>query len=183
MVLPKPNLSYTTYLYIESAPILIVPILCLILGTIVTCLGKKGKNSSYFKNTFLDIVYGPPLAVLTSAPGTERDEKIVYIGKYEISGSVSWCLYCIGMLFVPSSFIVFWDLFVFTESHVCDDLTIDCFSSPSYEIVNNCTDYKHLEVELICFRFTLSFGIGLAAVGGVFTALQLIVKIISRFCI
>ena len=41
MALPKPNLSYTTYLYIESAPILIVPILCLILGIIVTCLEKK----------------------------------------------------------------------------------------------------------------------------------------------
>ena len=84
------------------------------------------------------------------------------------------------MLFIPSSFIVFWDLFVFTESQVCDDLAIDCFSPPSNEIVNNCTDYKDLDVEFICFRFTFSFGIGLAAAGGVFTALQLIVKIISR---
>ncbi|XP_064384552.1 uncharacterized protein LOC135333506 [Halichondria panicea] len=176
MVLPKPNFSYYTYVYIESLPILGVPILVLILGSLFTC--RVCHNDP--KDTFLDIFYGPPLAVLTNTPGTEGNKKKFYIGKYEISRRVSWCLYFIGMLFIPSSFIVFWDLFVFTESQVCDDLAIDCFSPPSHEIVNNCTDYKDLDVEFICFRFTFSFGIGLAAAGGVFTALQLIVKIISR---
>ena len=180
MMLPKPNFSYTTYEYIESLPVLIFPLIFFIVSLFVTCLAEKKYT---VKNVFLDIFYGPPLAVLTSMPGTKSKERKFYIASNEVSGFVSWCLYFIGMLFVPSSFIVFWDLFVFTESHVCDDLTIDCFSSPLYEIVNNCTDYKDLDVEFICFRFTFSFGIGLAAVGGVFTALQIIVKLISRFCI
>ncbi len=73
MVLPKPNFSYTTYVNIESLPIFGVPILVLILGSLFTCIGEKCHKNP--KDTFLDIFYGPPLAVLTNTAERKKKKK------------------------------------------------------------------------------------------------------------
>ncbi len=181
MMLPKPNLGYTTYVAIESLPMLIFPSIYIVACIVAICVEKR-LHKSGFRNYLLDFMFGPQLSVVTFAPTTERGTTL-YVDTTEVSKYVSWSLYLIGILFLPSAFIVFWDVFVFTESHLCDDITIDCFSSLNLEAVKNCTNYKDLDVEFICFEFTFLLGQGVAVVGGVLTGLQYMVRIISRVLI
>ena len=142
-------------------------------------------------NVFVESMFGPPLGVVNSDPPINEGRHMLYIGRQKVPFEVALSLTILGLLMVSHLSAIFWDIFLLEEytgtTSICDDLVIDCFvhhdnnasATDMYDLVTNCTMYEDTDIEFICFKFVFSFGTALAAVGGLFQGLRIVIKIIS----
>ena len=198
---PKPNLTYDQYLHLEVLlpllfpvifPLVLVVILviCVILAVALSICGCSNRAMKVLKVPQKSIVlllgtlFGPPFG-LFSYESASITRGTFYIGKKKVPMIVIVFLGVLSLTFINSLFVVFWELFLLDESYVCDDKTIDCFlrsevaNKSLFDPVPNCSLFDGLDVEFICYRFSFSIGVGLAGLGGLFSALKGIVKAIS----
>ena len=200
----KPNLSLEAYQILDSVPLYLVPILLslFLLLPLVTILllpiklewaMKVFSAMNSFYHSITTAIFGPPSGVINFEQARSTSSHTTYIGRRKVKKITHALLAGFGLSFLLNIAIVFWDIFLFTESYTCDD-SLDCFAvginfinesgnisavGISYTPVSNCSADEDESLAIICYEFTFSFGTGLAAVGGMYSALQIIPKIIS----
>ena len=198
----KPNLSFEVYGVLEYLPILIACFAIMILVCFLQCLqycatvGSEGATNIisfiYEKLCKLSkVVFGPPAGLFDKQKGSSS--KDVYINGKPVPNCV---LFILGGFMINFGFMaafLFWDIFLIQGSSACDD-DIDCFISSISTVngsevytndpISDCsefTDNKNITIK--CYRFVYQFGTGLAAVGGLITAVKILMKLISAIFI
>lgn len=199
MATEKPNFAYKDYLFIELILPLFVPMLVINIGELALPIGmivvtKHNHCLATAKgicNKILLKIFGSPIGILNSIRVDHDNVDSFFIGTNEVPETIYCGLILLMVIFLHNSCVVFWDYFLLQESFTCDDKTIDCFitqgneatNASSYELVKNCSLYEDVDVEFICFRFTFSIKAGLAAVGILFSAFKIKVKVVSAIAL
>lgn len=198
----KPNYSQLTYEIFNLLPTLIlfscvftVLISCLI--GIVCCLRFNKKETAIdtytklvqFFTKLTMVIFGPNNSVFHYRPnvdeGDDLEIPVLYIHRKEVPTYLVMMMGSYVISFIMFSVGVFWDIFLLKDSSECDDTTIDCFaqvagndtSSPIYD----CETYEKLgsNVTISCYSFVYSFGPALAASGGLFTMIKIVMGTIA----
>ena len=188
MKIPKPGFAFRMYVDLETlTPFYVFLFLIYTISLpFLVCFERLKK----WLIMFLVAMFGPPLGIVSYSPTGPHQSSNLYIGlRKATSRNLFVMLHYLSFLIVLNLCTVFWDIFLLEESYICDDIAIDCFISrlgaktmeniSTFQLVTNCSLYHNLDVEFICYRFSFSVGLGLAAVGGLFSVLNGIVKVIS----
>jgi hypothetical protein len=202
----KPNLSKIVYVLLEIAPLILIILFCIVFFIImkyiqecVNLCSKKAATATVVITKIFSkmalVVFGPPEGIFRyeAAPTEELDEhlgtQVVYIRKKRVDNRWVVMLGVHVLTFGVFAMMVFWDIFLLSESHVCDDTTIDCFAetdvvNATSGPINDCAKFETTltnngTTTITCYTFTYAFGPALGAVGGLFTMIRIIMKIIS----
>ena len=200
----KPNLSLDRYVILDLFPLIAFMIfICILLMSYivgllccVTCnhIDTAVSSAKLLFKSFTKlamVVFGPPAGVLNYRAHEEEevdhmDNTVVYIHKRNVPQKIVTMLGSYVVTFIMFSVMVFWDIFLLKESSDCDDTTIDCFAQvadndSSSLPVEDCTIYEGYgsNVTISCYEFVYSFGPALAAIGGLFTMIKIVMKVIS----
>ena len=197
----KPNLSLSVYTALELLPIILffAPLMvfglsymfglmcCVLLNkrdSALAAVKKYGKGMT--KLTM--VVFGPPMGIVQYERHREEevdhlDITVVYIHKRKVPRRVVFMLGAYTIGFIAFAISVFWDIFLLVQSSDCDDTTIDCFAinDTNSEPIHDCNIYEGYgsNVTISCYSFVYSFGPALGAIGGLFTMIKVIMKVIS----
>ena len=200
----KHNWSQHVYTSLDLVPIVLISVFSIVLYTVMQCIrmgmklgSKKAANVNHGVLKIISkmalVVFGPPENIFRyeAAPKEELDEQtgtqVVYIRRKRVSNGFVVMLGGYVLTFGLFAVMVFWDIFLLSESHDCDDTTIDCFSqtdiaNASSGLIKDCAE---LEMQtngttlITCYTFTFAFGAALGAIGGLLTMIRIVMKIIS----
>ena len=141
------------------------------------------------------VIFGPPEGIFRyePAPKEEIDEHLgtqsVYIRKKKVDNRLVIMLGGYVLAFGLFAVMVFWDIFLLSESHDCDDTTIDCFAytdvvNATSGPINDCGEFENMQnnngtTTITCYTFKYAFGAALGAIGGLLTMIRTVMKIIS----
>ena len=202
----KPNLPEALYVALDLAPSYVIPLLCvgifIFLQLIRMCISFGSKKAATVNLGILKlfskmavVIFGPPEGIFRyeAAPKEELDEhlgtQVVYIRRKKVSAPWVIMLGCYVLAFGLFAVMVFWDIFLLSESHDCDDTTIDCFADT--DVINatsgpidDCSQYETTgdingTTTITCYTFTYAFGAALGAIGGLLIMIRTVMKVIS----
>lgn len=203
----KPNLSQSVYFWLDLVPFLAVPLLCfgivIILQVARLCASSGSEKAAGVILGFLKViskmaivVFGPPEGIFRydPAPKEKVDQHIgsreVYIKGKKVHIALVIMMGAYVLTFGLFAIMVFWDIFLLSESHDCDDTTIDCFvESVAINVssgpIRDCSLYEKTagnstsSIRITCYTFTYAFGAALGAIGGLLTMIRIVMKVIS----
>ncbi len=186
----KRNFSYDAYQWLELLPFLLfVLVFCSYfvswMSLRVLCLPKTVRTV-FIKHIQLlpliaEALFGPPQGVFSYESARSFDTHKTFILTMQLKRNAYFVLSGMGIALLMNASIIFWELFLFEVSYICDD-SIDCFNetTTSRTLITNCSLYDEDSDVIKCFKFTFAFGTGLAAFGGLITSIQLVVQITTK---